>query len=113
MSPHKLLLKVADWVEKHPDRYEFWCPCIPERAKDKGCLLGWIVYFGKLHRADLGVNYLDGGARFVGFQWQDDFYAALSAIPEREDWRASGKAAAWVLRKLVKAQEKDAKKKAA
>jgi hypothetical protein len=108
LKPHKLLLKVADWVEKHPDRYAFWSATIPTSAKETACLLAWASYFGKMN-----LKYLDPVAERLGFTHSGEFYSEMHTLQPAsgKTWQNSGKVAARLIRKLVKKLERAAKQK--
>lgn len=63
VSVREAILKAADWIQEHPDSYNFMATEIPH-CGSKGCLIGWVGHF--LERPAGENSWSDGCEKIMG-----------------------------------------------
>ena len=69
MNAYQAILKAADHIQTHPQRFDFQTTRVPGNCRAPGCALGWIGYFaGRTQariRVMLGLSFLHRGIAIV------------------------------------------------
>lgn len=95
------ILAAADFIEKHPDCYNFYCGGVPRSNLDRGCLLAWIGYFcGMFDSSYVHVAGRVGLPLYAGQAAADMLSPGIPA-----DRMSAAQMATWARRIVEKAKE--------
>lgn len=100
------ILSAADWIEKHPDEFDFSSISIPDRpgCGTPGCALGWIATFHGYHEfGPIGIAQKIMGVPGAGYfseggEGAIPFYDRMDEIAGEVNWRDAAKDCANTLR---------------
>lgn len=81
---HAAFLDASDYIEAHPEEFNFMSTAMPHPCKTPGCAIGWVAYFAGEEATKIGT--------WTSFRWgfdnEEDFYAAMYELTEG-DWTSS------------------------
>lgn len=81
MNIYNAIMKAADHIEKHPERFDYWSTMVPHSEGCQACLLGWIgFYFGQTIRDDIH-GPIDQRITLLGVHYSV-FYAAIAKMSD-------------------------------
>jgi len=85
---YNAIMKAADFIETHPDEFDYDAISKPHPCKTPGCAFGWIGYFAGLSKKCAISSYtLQVVAKALGFNYEEHcmhdghpFYARLEDL---------------------------------
>lgn len=66
MISRSVILAAADHIERHPETYSFMRNEVPWDLQDRGCMMGWMMYFGDSKRQPGYDSVFDRAPAFLG-----------------------------------------------
>ena len=95
MNAYKALNDVANHIEQHPERFNFWASKTP-KIDGTGCVLAWLNHFTGVSQEVLGLDAVS--RRVLGVD-SGEFYYRMNKI--QLGWLLNGRSCAAALRQYA------------